>query len=143
MQLQYTARRSSRRLDYEYIHRARDAAQGRWHSLLPKLGVSASILTGEIATCPACGGAFCFLDTRNRGEFLCRAPGRADITGDGFALVRHLGGLDFGQAVRTVGRAAGQLEFPTTYRRARKPPAWGGTVDRWVVRRRRGRRGVA
>jgi putative DNA primase/helicase len=143
MQLQYTAARSARRVDYEYITRVRMAAEGRWFSLLPKLGVPVEILTGETTKCPVCGGAFRFLDTRGRGEFVCRKSLCPDITGDGFALVRHLGEMDFAQAVRTVGHAAGQLELPETRQRARRPQAWGGTVDRWALGQSGQRRGVA
>jgi phage/plasmid primase-like uncharacterized protein len=113
MQLNYTAPRSARRVDSEYIRRLREAAQGRWHSLLIKLGVPAEVLTGEVTRCPECGGAFRFLDTRERGEFVCRGPHRSDVTGDGFALVAHLGGLNFGQAIRVVGEALELREMPT------------------------------
>jgi phage/plasmid primase-like uncharacterized protein len=140
MQLKYTASRSARRVDSEYTARVRKAAESHWFSLLQKLGVPAEILTGESAKCPECGGSFKFLDARGRGEFVCREPLCPDLTGDGFALVRHLGELDFAQAVRTVGRAAGQLELPKTRQRARRPQGWGGTVDRWALDRSRQRR---
>jgi phage/plasmid primase-like uncharacterized protein len=113
MQLNHTAPRSARRVDSEYIRRLREAARGRWHSLLLKLGVSGEILTGEVTKCPECGGAFRFLDTRERGEFVCRGPGRPDATGDGFTLVSHLGELNYGRAARTVGEALGLREMPT------------------------------
>jgi phage/plasmid primase-like uncharacterized protein len=113
MRLKYAAPRCSRRVEYEYRNRVREAAQGRWFSLLQKLGVPAEVLTGELTKCPGCGGAFKFLDTRERGEFACRGHPRPDVTGDGFALVSHLGELSFGDAVRSVGEALGLREMPT------------------------------
>ena len=37
-------------------------------------------------------------------------PTATQLSGEGFALVSHLGGLDFGDAVRAVGQALGVQE---------------------------------
>jgi len=134
MQLKYTAPRASRRVDPEYRDRVREMSSGRWFTILQTLGVSAQILTGEVATCPECGGSFKFLNTRDRGEFICREPRSSDIYGDGFALVRHLGGdLGFDDAVRAVGEALGQRELSDRAPEKRAHRAWRGTIDRWAL----------
>jgi phage/plasmid primase-like uncharacterized protein len=112
MRLNHGAPRSARRVDYDFRNRVRAAAEGRWHLLLQKLGVSASLLTGEEDKCPECGGAFKFIDANGCGSFVCRRQGRPDAAGDGFSLVGHVGRLDFGQAVRAVGQVLKLRELP-------------------------------
>ena len=113
MRLDYTAPQSSRRVDYEFRDRIRASAAGHWHLLLQRIGVPGDLLTGEARPCPECGGSFRFYDAHERGTFVCRGAGRPDATGDGFALVMHLGGLNLGQAVRAVGEALGHREIPS------------------------------
>jgi phage/plasmid primase-like uncharacterized protein len=110
--MKYTAPQTSRRVDSEFRDRVRSSAEGHWHLLLQRIGVPGSLLTGEAVSCPECGGSFRFLDARDRGSFVCRGSGRPDAAGDGFALVMHLGGLTFGDAVRAVGEAVGHRALP-------------------------------
>jgi phage/plasmid primase-like uncharacterized protein len=105
VQLRHTAPPSSGPVVIGYRKRVKNRAKGRWHLLLQKLGVPARMLTGEKVKCPECGGEFQFIDADRRGSFICHGSGEAGSVGDGLVLVAHLGRLDYGQAVRTVGQA--------------------------------------
>ena len=105
MQLRHTAPPSSGPIGIGYRKRVKNKAKGRWHLLLQKNGVPTRMLTGDKVQCPECGGEFQFVDADRRGSYICRGPGEAGSAGDGLVLVEHLGRLDYGQAVRTVGQA--------------------------------------
>ena len=123
MQLNNTTAQARGRVDSEFRERVRGAAYGRWLTALHKLGAPPSILSGEAVACPECGGRFKAID-QDRGSFACRAAGRADVTGDGFSLVAHLGQITFPQAVRAVGEALGPREIPR--RAPRRMREWRG-----------------
>lgn len=107
MHSHYTAPRSSAPVPFGYESRVRASARGRWLLALQKAGVPGSLLGGGAVACPACGGVLRFIDGRGYGTFTCSGPDRHAASGEGFALVSHLGGLDFGDAVRAVGQALG------------------------------------
>ena len=105
MQLKYSGKPSSEPIFIGFWQRVKRKSRGRWHLILQKLGVPASVLTGQRVRCPECGGELQFLDADRRGSFMCHGSGRPDSAGNGFVLVMHLGLLDFGKAVRVVGEA--------------------------------------
>ena len=90
----------------QFTAQVKNHAAGQWHSILQALGVPHATLTKRNKPCPACGGTdrFSFIDD-GRGAFTCRSLDRQG--GDGFALVQHLNGCGFIDAVKTVANALG------------------------------------
>lgn len=85
------------------------AASGRWVEVLTALGLSDSILTKRNKPCPGCGGRdrFSFVDD-DRGAFVCRGMDKQG--GDGLALLQHVYGWDFPQALLEVAKVLGMPE---------------------------------
>lgn len=79
---------------------------GRWKSILPHLGIDAKFLTGRNCPCPMCGGKdrFRFINTENRGTFLCTHCG----AGDGIMLAMKKTGLDFRETALRVEPLIGE-----------------------------------
>lgn len=77
-------------------------ARGHWAAILTRhYGASAASLTGAHAPCPGCGGRdrFRFDDQRGEGSWLCSQGGGGAISGDGLALVMHVTGLGWHEAL--------------------------------------------
>lgn len=88
----------------------REAAHGRWRSILPALGVDAIHLTGRHGPCPLCKGGkdrWRFDDKDGAGTFFCTQCG----AGDGVKLVMLALGLDFKAAARRIEELAGAAPF--------------------------------
>ncbi|MBM5571535.1 MULTISPECIES: toprim domain-containing protein [Deefgea] len=88
----------------------KQAAHGNWPFTLQALGINAKYLDGKNHPCPACGGKDRFQFTlrgngADYGRFACR--GMDEQGGDGFALVRHVFGLSFPDAVKAVANVLG------------------------------------
>lgn len=85
----------------------RDRMRGRWHGLLPALGVPASFLNGKHQPCPLCGGKdrARFDDKDGNGTWICNQCG----SGDGIALVMKINGWDFKVAADRVDALAGDV----------------------------------
>jgi putative DNA primase/helicase len=83
----------------------RQAAQGRWRSILTVLGVEERALSGKHTACPMCGGKdrFRFDDREGRGTYFCSGCG----AGDGVQLAMCVTGLGFRDAAAEVERIAG------------------------------------
>jgi len=79
---------------------AHQIAQGKWHDILPQLGISEKYLTGKHGPCPICSGKdrFRFDDKNGRGSWICNECG----AGDGFSLVAKIKGIDVIKAKMTV-----------------------------------------
>jgi putative DNA primase/helicase len=94
----------------------RDRMRGRWHGVLPSLGVPAAFLNGKHQPCPLCGGKdrARFDDKEGNGTWICSHCG----AGDGIALVMKINGLDFKTAADRIEAVAGDVEP-----RAAKPKA--------------------
>ncbi|MDO8874638.1 MAG: toprim domain-containing protein [Pseudolabrys sp.] len=96
--------------------KTKDAARGRWRSILPTLGVPASLLNGKHQPCPRCGGKdrFRFTDYQCSGGFICNQCGN----GSGIDLLMMWRGWDFKTAAREVDRivVSAPLEVPRTQR---------------------------
>lgn len=81
----------------------KERAHGRWHQILPALGIDARFLTGRNCPCPICGGTdrFRFIDRRpGDGLWLCnqcQPKPRPAID-----LVIAYTGKPFREAARTV-----------------------------------------
>jgi putative DNA primase/helicase len=86
----------------ESVH---DLANGRWHSILPALGVEAKHLRNKHGPCPICGGTdrYRFDDKDGRGTWFCNRCG----AGNGVDLVMRLKGCSFLDAVDLIRSLAG------------------------------------
>lgn len=85
--------------------RTSDMALGRWSSILPQLGVPASVLSGKHQPCPICGGddRFRYDNKDGRGAYICGKCG----AGDGIDLVAGFLGLSKPDAMRRVDEIIG------------------------------------
>jgi putative DNA primase/helicase len=100
------------RVESHFRDGVRAAARDKWHWVASRCGAPVEALSGLRTKCPACDSDyFKFLDERGGGSFVCRGAGRADVTGDGFALLRHLFGLTFDQAVRMAAEVTRVTEL--------------------------------
>lgn len=111
---------SKRPIESYFRDEVRGSARGNWHMIATRCGIPSEMLTGLRSACPSCGSEyFKFLDERGHGSYVCRASGRADATGDGFALLRHVFGLEFGQAVRMAAQVMRVPEYAPRAREGR------------------------
>ena len=94
----------------------RERMRGRWHGVLPELGVPAGFLNGKHQPCPMCGGKdrARYSDHDGVGMYFCSQCG----PGDGIALVMKVNGWDFKTAAERVEALIG-----TVQPRAPKPAA--------------------
>jgi putative DNA primase/helicase len=95
-----------------------ETARGRWHGILPQLGISAKLLRNRHGPCPMCGGKdrFRFDDKEGKGTWICNRCG----SGDGAELVKRIKGVEYKEAARMVESVAGNVR-PTQGKRASKP----------------------
>lgn len=84
------------------------AARNRWPEILARLGIPSESLTDKHGPCPGCGGKDRFrLDDRDgRGTWICGGGGQT-ASGDGFALLMHVYGWPFAQALQAVAEVLG------------------------------------
>lgn len=82
------------------VEQLKRSAQGRWTEILRTLGVDATIVNKRNQPCPACGGTdrFQYTDKFGHGDYICRGCGH----GDGFKLLMHCKGWEFGTASKHV-----------------------------------------
>jgi putative DNA primase/helicase len=85
----------------------RERMKGRWHGVLPMLGVPSAFLTGKHQPCPMCGGRdrARFDDKEGMGTFICSQCG----AGDGVSLVMKVNGWDFKTAAERIEALAGDV----------------------------------
>lgn len=83
----------------------RDAASGRWRSILTVLGMPERALSGKHGPCPMCGGRdrFRFDDKEGRGTYFCSGCG----AGDGVQLAMGITGMGFADVAREIERIVG------------------------------------
>jgi putative DNA primase/helicase len=88
--------------------KASEAATGKWHGILTRLGVDGRFLTGKHGECPMCGGKdrFRFDDKQGRGTWICS---QACGSGDGFMLLQRLNGWTFSVAAKEVEAIVGTV----------------------------------
>jgi phage/plasmid primase-like uncharacterized protein len=87
------------------MQQTKEAARGRWKSILPQLGVSRKILSGRNQPCPFCGGRdrFRFSDHDNAGKYYCNQCGH----GDGFDLLMKLHGWTLKETADKIDEVLG------------------------------------
>src|SRR5687767_8881671 len=86
--------------------KVREAARGRWRSILPALGIAANYLSGRHGPCPICREGkdrWRFDDKEGGGTWFCSQCG----AGDGVKLVMLVRGWDFPEAAREIEAVAG------------------------------------
>lgn len=93
----------------------REAARGRWHDVLARLGVKTDLLNPRHGPCPGCGGRdrFRFDDKEGDGTWICSGGGGPMASGDGLNLLEHCTGWEWKKCVDEVG----QLLLPSDRRR--------------------------
>jgi putative DNA primase/helicase len=84
-----------------------ERTEGRWRTLLPRVGVDSKLLSGKQQACPGCGGKdrFRFDDKFGKGDYYCNQCGR----GDGFKLLEMVKGWDFATAAREIEAIIGEV----------------------------------
>ena len=85
----------------------RERMRGRWHGILPALGIPSTFLTGKHQPCPACGGKdrARFDDKEGSGSWICSQCG----AGDGITLVMKVNGWDFKRAAEQIEEVGGDV----------------------------------
>jgi putative DNA primase/helicase len=85
----------------------RERMKGRWHGVLPSLGVPAAFLSGKHQACPMCGGKdrARFDNKEGAGTFFCTHCG----AGDGMSLVMKINGWDFKTAAQRIEALMGDV----------------------------------
>jgi putative DNA primase/helicase len=88
------------------MQRILETARGRWHGILPQLGISPKLLRNRHGPCPMCGGKdrFRFDDRDGNGTWICNKCG----SGDGAELVKRVKGVEFKEAAKMVEGVAGK-----------------------------------
>jgi putative DNA primase/helicase len=84
-----------------------EMARGRWHYILPMLGVDQKFLTKKNGPCPMCGGKdrFRFTDFQGEGRYYCTQCG----PGDGFDLSGKVTGKKFPEIRDCIMRISGSV----------------------------------
>jgi putative DNA primase/helicase len=104
------------------MQRISETARGRWHGILPQLGISSKLLRNRHGPCPMCGGKdrFRFDDREGKGTWICNKCG----SGDGAELVKRVNGVEYKEAAKMVESVVGNVvkmpERPKTERDASK-----------------------
>lgn len=88
-------------------------ARGQWRTILERMGLDPSYLTGRHGPCPVCNDGvdrFRFDDLGGKGTFFCSKCG----SGDGMRLAGALRGNDWGRAYKEVREILGVGDLPVT-----------------------------
>ena len=93
---------------YYDVGEVKAAAHGGWAGILSRFGVDLSLLTDRHSACPGCGGKdrFRFDDKNGDGTWLCSGGGDFQ-SGDGIALLMHVRGWEWKEAVQALGKELG------------------------------------
>jgi len=80
-------------------------ARGRWHQIMPELGIDARFLKKKNGPCPMCGGKdrWRFSDLGGNGTWWCNRCGG----GGGVALAMQFTGLPFKEVARRIEHIIG------------------------------------
>jgi putative DNA primase/helicase len=91
----------------ELMQKISETARGRWHGILPQLGISAKLLRNRHGPCPMCGGKdrFRFDNRDGNGTWICNKCG----SGDGAELVKRVKGVEFKEAAKMIEGVAGTV----------------------------------
>jgi putative DNA primase/helicase len=122
-----------------------ERARGRWHGILPAIGISEKFLKRKNGPCPMCGGKdrWRFTDIDGKGTWFCNQC----HGGNGIALVMKFTGLPFLEAAlrieRVIGGAPANPPAPERSEQQKRDALnalWRGSrpvcpddpVDRWM-----------
>jgi putative DNA primase/helicase len=122
-----------------------ERARGRWHGILPAIGISENFLKRKNGPCPMCGGKdrWRFTDIDGKGTWYCNNC----HGGNGIALVMKFTGLPFKEAALRIERVIGEAPAspPAPERseqqkrdvlnalwRSSRPVCPDDPVDRWL-----------
>jgi putative DNA primase/helicase len=122
-----------------------ERARGRWHGILPAIGISSKFLKRKNGPCPMCGGKdrWRFTDIDGKGTWFCNQC----HGGNGIALVMKFTGLPFLEAAlrieRVIGGAPANRPAPERSEqhkrdalnalwRSSRPVCADDPVDRWL-----------
>ena len=85
-----------------------EAARGKWHGILPQLGIDSKYLVKRHGPCPMCGGKdrFIFDNKEGRGTYHCNQCG----AGSGLQLVSAVHSWSMANTVKEVGKIVGNVE---------------------------------
>jgi putative DNA primase/helicase len=125
-----------------------ERARGRWHGILPAIGISEKFLKRKNGPCPMCGGKdrWRFTDIDGKGTWYCNNC----HGGNGIALVMKFTGLPFKEVARRIERIVGEApvapiraERSEASKRAALNDLWQSgrpiqaddPVDRWLQAR--------
>jgi putative DNA primase/helicase len=89
------------------MQRISETARGRWHGILPQLGISPKLLRNRHGPCPMCGGKdrFRFDNKDGKGTWICNKCG----SGDGAELVKRVNGVEFKEAAKMIDAVVGRV----------------------------------
>jgi putative DNA primase/helicase len=98
-----------------------ETARGRWHGILPQLGISAKLLRNHHGPCPMCGGKdrFRFDDREGKGTWICNRCG----SGDGAELVKRIKGVEYREAAKMVEAVVGRASVRSIPEKSEIPKA--------------------
>lgn len=84
---------------------AAEIATGRWHYILPALGIDDQYMRNKHGPCPMCGGKdrYRYDNKDGRGTWICNQCG----SGDGYSLLQHFHGWGFRHTREEVERVVG------------------------------------
>jgi putative DNA primase/helicase len=91
-----------------------DRARGRWHGILPALGIPSKLLnTRKHQPCPFCGGKdrFRYTDKDGEGRYICNPNGNGCGAGSGIDLVMKFNGWDFARAAKEIEAVLGDAHI--------------------------------
>lgn len=93
----------------ERTSEVKEAARGRWGSILTSLALDEAQLRGRMGPCPVCGGKdrWRYTDYRGNGDSICSQCGHMD----GFDLLMRINGWDFREARKAVGELIPQATY--------------------------------
>lgn len=111
-----------------------ERARGRWHEILPQLGIDTRFLVNKHGPCPLCGGRdrYRFDDRDGSGSYYCHQCG----AGSGLILVRKKNGWDHKTACdeidKIIGNSGDDREYTAPQQRddgARRLASIKRTID--------------
>lgn len=126
----------------------REAAHGRWRSILSAMGFTPKQLSGTHQPCPICGGTdrWRFTDYQGNGDYFCSGCG----PGSGFDLLMGVNGWEFAYAAKEVDIVLGNVSDEPVFapkvdeekRRRDLNSLWKGAKSQEVLEEHLFRRGL-
>jgi putative DNA primase/helicase len=111
-----------------------DRARGKWHGILPALGIPSHLLnTRKHQPCPFCGGSdrYRFTDKDGDGRYICNPNGNGCGAGSGIDLVMKFNGWDFARAAKEIEAVIGEVKFRPVRPKSDDPDARDAMQRLW------------